>query len=119
MKTIRLMMCVFGCLTTTSWGADSRQLLEGAAAEAESSVSFFKREIESKINDAERAITAFKEFCANSKQTLPDKYQCVTALKDLESTAQTLQKLQGLLEESKFNADRIWTLLDTLPDRSE
>ncbi len=119
MKRLRLIISMVGLFVTTSWGSDSRQLVEGALGEAESSASFFKREIDAKIIVLENAITAFKDFCANPNQTLPNKYLGITALKDLESTAQTLQKLLGFLEESKSSADRFRILLDTLPESHE
>lgn len=36
MKTIKLTLGVMGCLVTTSWGADSTELIEGGVGEAES-----------------------------------------------------------------------------------
>lgn len=118
MKTMKLMIGVICCLVTTSWGADSLQLIEGAVGEAESSVSFFKNEIKSTIVKAEEALGSFKDNFNNPNQSIHVKYQETKALETLARASRELTELHRILEDSKANADRIRALLNTAPNEN-
>lgn len=114
MKTIKLMIGIIGCLVTTSWGADSILQLEGALGEAESSVTFFRNEIQSTIAKTEGDWVRFKKNFNNPSQSPHELYKKTKTLESLDKRVQEIIGLQRLLMNCEANANSIRMLLETM-----